>query len=164
MRTSTAVKRFGLILLTVISGSTLEAQRVDIVGASARPDTTLPRPGRFTQRLGASAAGAVVGLFAGAYIGGQSGGNCGCDDPGLAEAIYGGLAGVTLGAALGAAAPNLRSVCSFGTRFGRSLLGAGLGTIGGLFIGLGGGQALVTVPIGAAVGSIAALGRCWNSR
>lgn len=156
--------RLASILLTGISTSTLGAQRVDVVGASAHSDTTLQRPGGVALRFGASAAGAVVGLFAGAYIGVQFAGNCGCDDPGLVEAIYGGLAGVTLGAALGAAAPNLRSACSFGTRFGRSLLGAGMGTVGGFFLGLGGGQVLLTVPIGAAAGSIAALGRCWNSR
>jgi hypothetical protein len=162
--TSSAVRRFSLIVFTAISASTLEAQRVNNVGVSASADTATPPRGRVAQRLTASAAGAVIGLFAGGYIGSQSAGNCGCDDPGLVETIYGGLAGVTLGAALGASALELRSVCSFGTRFGRSLLGAALGTVGGLFIGLGGGQVLVTVPVGAAAGSIATLGQCWNSR
>jgi hypothetical protein len=132
--TSSAVRRFSLIVFTAISASTLEAQRVNNVGVSASADTATPPRGRVTQRLTASAAGAVIGLFAGGYIGSQSAGNCGCDDPGLVETIYGGLAGVTLGAALGASALELRSVCSFGTRLGRSLLGAALGTVGGLFI------------------------------
>ncbi len=159
-----AVAQFSLVALTVISASTLEAQRVDTnVGVKARADTTGPTAVSVAQRVFSSAGGAVAGLIGGVLIASQfPAHDCGCDDPGLAEAIYGGLAGVTLGAALGASAPGLHSVCSFGGRFGRSLLGGGLGTVAGMFAGISSGN-IVLVPVGAAAGSLAALGRCWKS-
>src|SRR6188768_3408512 len=96
--------QFSFVALTVISASTLEAQRVD---------TTGPTAVSVAHRVFSSAGGAVAGLIGGVLIASQfPAHDCGCDDPGLAEAIYGGLAGVTLGAALGASGPGLRSVCS----------------------------------------------------
>src|SRR5678815_2167594 len=163
MTTNTAVMRFALVTLTLISASTVEAQRVDNVGLKTRADTATRTNVRVAERVFASAGGAVLGLMGGVLIASQfPAHDCGCDDPGLAEAIYGGLAGVTLGAALGASAPQLRSVCSFGSRFGRSLLGAGVGTVAGVFVGVSAGNIFV-IPVGAAAGSVAALGRCWKS-
>lgn len=163
MKTNKAVTRFALVALTIVSASTVEAQRVDNVGLKAPADTTTRMHVRVAERVFASAGGAVLGLMGGVLIASQiPAHDCGCDDPGLAEAIYGGLAGVTLGAALGASAPELRSVCSFGSRFGRSLLGAGLGTVAGVFAVVSAGNIFV-VPVGAAAGSLAALGRCWKS-
>jgi len=164
MTTNRVVQLFSLMVLTMISASTLEAQRVDNVGLKARADSTRPTSVRVVQRVFGSAGGAAAGLVGGVLIASQfPAHNCGCDDPGLTEAIYGALAGVTLGAALGAATPGLNSVCSFGGRFGRSLLGAGLGTVAGAFTTIASGN-LVFVPVGAAAGSLAALGPCWKSR
>ena len=163
MTTNTAMRRFASIAITLISASTLEAQRADNVGVKARADTTAPTNGRVIQRGLGSAGGAVLGLIGGVFIASQlPAHDCGCDDPGLAEAIYGGLAGVTLGAALGAAMPDLRSVCSFGGRFGRSILGGALGTVVGTFAAVSAGN-IVFIPAGSAAGSLAALGRCWKS-
>ena len=90
--------------------------------------------------------------------------DCNCDDPGLDALIYGGLAGMTIGAAFGAALPNLGSVCSFETRLGRSLLGAAL-FAGAAYAVAGNGESVVmAVPVGAVGGSLAMLGRCWKSQ
>lgn len=155
-----------LICAALSTPSTLLAQRADTVGVRARADTMIgPRRNAGATRLFGSVGGSLLGLVAGAYIGSQlPAHDCGCDDPGLDELIYGGLAGITLGAALGAAAPDLRSVCSFKTRVGRSLIGSTLFAVGAFVIsGVRDEAILIAVPAGAVGGSLAALGRCWKS-
>jgi hypothetical protein len=150
----------------LIISTPVSAQRNDPVGPRAGADTAM-RPHRNPggARLFTSVSGVVVGAVAGAVIGYRVlPHECGCDDPGLDAIVYGGLAGMTIGAALGAAAPNLGSVCSFETRLGRSLLGAVL-FAGAAYVASGEGEAiLMAIPVGAVGGSLAALGRCWKSQ
>ena len=142
------------------------AQRNEPVGPRARADTAIhPHPHPGGPRLFASLGGVAVGALAGATIGYRVlPHDCNCDDPGLDALIYGGLAGMTIGAAFGAALPNLGSVCSFETRLGRSLLGAAL-FAGAAYAVAGNGESVVmAVPVGAVGGSLAMLGRCWKSQ
>jgi hypothetical protein len=119
-------------------------------------------------RLISSAGGAFIGLFAGGFVGAQvPAHNCGCDDPGLEEVVYGALVGATIGAAIGTALPNMRSICSTNARFGKALLGAAIGASAGFVVGGGlgkDGTALLLTPAGAIGGSLFALGQCWRSR
>jgi len=73
-------------------------------------------------------------------------GPCGCDDPGLKEALQGIVIGGAFGAGLGAAAPRLKSHCSFGNRFGLGLLGSAIGTGIGM-IRFTDGSRIITVPL-----------------
>lgn len=147
--------------LFLFAGST-QAQ----VGPRARPDTMIGRnPQAGTVRLFGSLAGTTLGMLGGAYAGYNllphtpNG-----DDPGLRELVYGGLVGATVGAAIGASAPNLRSVCKFNTRFKRSIIGAGIAaTVGFIFVGGANESSIIAVPASAMGGSLAGLGRCWKS-
>ena len=118
-------------------------------------------------RLVSSVGAAGLGIIAGGFLGYHLLPHCtGCEDPGLDAIVYGSFAGAAIGAAFGAARPNLESICDFKTRFRRTLLGAGAGA-GAMFI-LGGGlskneTSLFLVPAGGIGGSLAALGRCWKS-
>jgi hypothetical protein len=117
-------------------------------------------------RLLTAAGGTVVGFFVGATVGYQVlSHDCGgCDDPGLDAIIYGALVGIPVGAALGAAAPRLGSVCSFGERSGRALLGAVAGGAVGLLAGAATeGAVLITLPVFSLAGALGSLGRCWNA-
>ena len=108
----------------------------------------------------------MVGFFVGATVGYQVlSHDCGgCDDPGLDAILYGALVGIPVGAALGAAAPRLGSVCSFGERTGRALLGAFAGGAVGLIAGLATeGAAVVTIPVFSIAGALGSLGRCWKA-
>jgi len=163
----TVSMRMLLVTCTVFAASSaLEAQRDESVGPRSRADSS------FVQRKtmpAARALGAAGGVFLGAIAGGFVGYNvlpheCGCDDPGLDALIYGGLAGMTVGAALGASLPDLHSVCSFEKRLGRSLAGAGIAAIGSFLLAGNGESVIIAVPLGAIGGSLAGLGRCWNSR
>lgn len=117
---------------------------------------------------GARLATAFGGLAAGIFVGGAAGyrvlPHCnGCEDPGLDQMIYGAFVGGAIGAALGAAAPDLRSLCSFDERFARSLIGAGAGMAGAFFLGRGLNEtALLVVPASGVVGALGSLGRCWK--
>jgi hypothetical protein len=108
---------------------------------------------------------ASLGWIAGAYIGGSTWyeirpHHCQCDDPGLAEFIQGAVVGGALGAALGSAAPDLGTQCSFKTRIGRSLLGAIAGTAIGLLPFYTEGAAIITVPVFTVTGATLAERRC----
>ena len=141
----------------------LAAQRISPRAEAARRDNS--NAGAI--RLASSVGAAGVGVIAGAFLGYHMLPHCtGCEDPGLEAIIYGSFVGATIGAALGAAGPNLGSVCRFRTRIRRTLLGAGAGA-GAMFI-LGGGlsqseTSVFLVPVGAIGGSLASLGRCWKS-
>jgi hypothetical protein len=106
---------------------------------------------------------ASLGWITGAYIGGQfwyavRPHDCGCDDPGLEQFFEGAVGGGALGAALGAAAPDLGTSCSFKTRIGRSLLWSIVGSGVGL---LANSEAiLLTVPILSVTGATLAERRC----
>jgi hypothetical protein len=108
----------------------------------------------------------VVGFVVGGTVGYRVlSHDCGgCDDPGLDAFIYGTLVGVPVGAALGAAAPQLGSVCSFGERTGRALLGAVAGGAVGLVAGaMTEGAVLITFPVLSIGGALGSLGRCWKA-
>ena len=147
--------------------STLEAQREESVGPHARADSSfVPRKTTPAVRLFTATSGVLVGTIAGGFVGYHVlPHECGCDDPGLDAIVYGAFFGMTVGAALGAAAPDLHSVCSFDKRFARSLAGAGITAIGAYLVagGRGNGGTLLAIPLGAIGGSLAGLGRCWNS-
>ena len=115
-------------------------------------------------RLVSSVGAAGLGIVAGGFLGYHLLPHCnGCEDPGLDAIVYGSFVGAALGAAFGAARPNLRSVCQFKTRLQRTLIGAGAGA-GGVFLLSGLNEtSLFLVPVGAIGGSLAGLGRCWKS-
>ena len=145
---------------------TLQGQRVE--PPRARTDSTIsPRINNGHHRFFGALGGSVLGAIGGGLLGYQIlPHDCGCDDPGLDALIYGALAGSAIGASFGAAAPDLRSVCSFDRRFKRSLIGysiaAGVSYV--LAGGAGSEGTIIAVPLGAIGGSLAALGECWKSR
>jgi hypothetical protein len=156
------VRLAGIVALLICTGSA-EAQ----VGPRARTDTLIgPNVNAGAVRLFGGAGGMFIGGIAGGYLGYNllphtpNG-----DDPGLIELLQGLIVGSAVGAAVGVSAPNLRSVCNFGTRFGRAMLGSG-GAAAVLYFASGGarnGSAIFVVPVGSVGGSLAALGRCWKS-
>jgi hypothetical protein len=117
-------------------------------------------------RLLTAAGGTAVGFVVGGTVGYQVGSHdCGgCDDPGLDAFIYGALVGIPVGAALGAAAPRLGSVCPFSERAGRALLGAFAGGAVGLVAGFATeGAGGITIPVFSIAGALGSLGRCWKA-
>jgi|SRR5687767_4389937 len=116
-------------------------------------------------RLVTATGGAAVGIVVGGVVGYRlPHHDCGCDDPGLAELVWGAAVGSSIGAAIGAAAPHLGSVCSFRQRVGRTFLGAGAGgTLGFLVGSFSGDGSLLGVPIFGVLGAGGSLGRCWKA-
>ena len=150
--------RITAVLAIALLATAANAQQSDSV--SIRRDAA---PARF----GAAFGGAALGMIGGAYIAYNAFPNDCCgDDPGLANILYGGALGLWLGGALGAAGPDLKSVCSFRKRFVRSLAGSIAGSFAGAAAGAGGGGGffLVTLPIGAGAGGALTLGPCWKSK
>jgi hypothetical protein len=130
------------------------------LSARARSDTIQTRS---PHPLPMRAYIASLSWIAGAYIGGEfwygiRPHDCGCDDPGLVQFVEGAIGGGALGAALGAAAPDLGTPCSFKTRFGRSLLWSIVGSGVGLLANSG--AILLTVPILSVTGATLAERRC----
>jgi hypothetical protein len=163
-----------VIAIGLASASTATAQRDGRIGVST-PHTRESRnadSAAFTQpneagtiaRFFGSAILATGGLFVGANVGAGMEGPCGCDDPGLEGAILGGLLGNAIGASIAAAAPKFGSVCSFDERLARSVVGSLAGTAIGLVSFAGAPIGLFTIPVGAAGGSVLALGHCLRSR
>jgi hypothetical protein len=111
--------------------------------------------------------GIVLGGFAGHEI---RSGDCSTDcRKRTGDALLTGAAiGGGIGAALGSAFLNLRSVCAFDQRILRTLAGTAVGTSAFLAATGGlekpGGRSAFFVPIGAIAGSLGTLGRCWKSR
>ena len=69
--------------------------------------------------------------------------------------------GGALGAAIGAAAPELGSPCRVEKRVGAALVGSGVGTFLGLLgILAGGWPVLITVPVGAVAGAVTGAHGC----
>ncbi len=154
--------------LTLVCSSQLSAQRVESIDRrGVHRDTATTYRSTSPLRFFTSTGGAIVGLLAGAMVGEKlPHHNCGCDDPGLDEIIYGALVGATIGAAIGTALPNMRSVCSSNVRLGRSFIGAGIGASAGFILGGGlgkDGASVLSTPAGAIGGSLIGLGRCWRS-
>lgn len=161
----------------VACASSLHAQRVtSIVGLGAADRDAIgiaspilaSQPSRSTVAI--RLATAIGGTFVGFVVGGTVGyrvlsHDCGgCDDPGLDAIIYGALVGTPIGAALGAAAPQLGSVCSFNQRIGRTLLGAVAGGAVGFVAGaITEGAVLITFPVFSIGGALGSLGRCWKA-
>jgi hypothetical protein len=155
------------LLCMMISTTPLHAQRAPEASVAFRNDTISQHPNsQGPKRFLGATAGAVLGIIFGAYAGyNVLPHNCGCDDPGLDEIVYGGLVGAAVGAAVGASAPDLHSACSFDARLGRSLIGSvGVAAASWFVAGGANGGAIIAVPVGAIGGSLAGLGRCWQSR
>jgi hypothetical protein len=133
-------------------------------GDTAQRNHPHPLPARaFTAGLG-WIGGAIVGAYVWYQIRPH---DCSCDDPGLEQIIEGGFGGGALGAAFGAAAPELDSRCSFKTRIARGLLGSLAGTAIGLLAGSDGGNsverynaAAIAVPVLSVSGATLAVWRC----
>lgn len=117
----------------------------------------------FVTRTGVGVLGWFAGAAAGAFIAvALPHHDCQCDDPGLTEAITGLFIGSTIGAAAAAAIPSLARHCTYGTRFGRALLGSVAGTLIGLLVAIPTNQdlALIAIPVGSVSGAALAIGRC----
>ena len=109
-------------------------------------------------------SGALVGIFAGAYVGVYTipHGPCGCDDPGLDQAIEGAAVGSALLGAVLASAPQFSSSCKPMRRFSYGVLGAVTGAVAGGALGaaVGGVGLLVGYVTGAGLGAGVASGVC----
>jgi len=138
---------------------------VATTASAQQQDSIYTNKDAISSRALASLGGAAFGMIGGAYVAYNAfPHNCCGDDPGLANVIYGGALGVWFGAALGASLPSLKSVCDFKTRFVRSFAGSVAGSFFGIAAGWGSERFVFTIPLGAAGGSLATLGRCWKSR
>jgi hypothetical protein len=113
----------------------------DLTPATNRPQVLAPAAGgstsalvrmRFPVRVGAGALGSVggaaVGLFAGLML---PHGNCGCDDPGLENAVIGAMVGSFVTGTFAAAIPELGSSCGFEKRVAVAAVGGALGALVG---------------------------------
>lgn len=139
----------GVCFFVLLASTRADAQYAVKSGISLERPATETAPSIHGSRVGSQAifsvlakrtAGASAGWFLAAIVGGYVGYNVlshdcnGCDDPGLDAIVHGAVVGGAIGAGLGAAAPIVSSPCSFGTRFGRSLLGSVTGTAVGLLV------------------------------
>jgi hypothetical protein len=104
-------------------------------------------------RLLTGLLGASLGLATGAFLGGNflPRGDCG-DDPGLCEAILGGITGLVAGAGIGAALPQGRSTCTTGKRIMTGLLGSTAGGIGVILVARREGRVFVAFSVGSIAG------------
>ncbi|MBI4503692.1 MAG: hypothetical protein HY700_21335 [Gemmatimonadetes bacterium] len=94
-------------------------------GTAQEPSTGASDGGRVAGEVLAGGAGSIAATFALAVVGSRLEGDCNCDDPGLMGAVFGGLAGATLGAAIpvylvGKSGPRKGS---FGGALGGAVLG-----------------------------------------
>ncbi len=129
--------------------------------AAVGRDTTLADPAARTRRSRALARGlvgtlgAVGGTFAGIAIANAlPHGPCGCDDPGLSQALFGGAIGMAAGGTLAAGALPLGDGCSLAPRLGAASVGGLLGTLGGAIATIATrGIAIPLMPIGAGFGA-----------
>ena len=117
----------------------------------------------FVTRAGVGVLGWFAGAAGGAVIAvALPHHDCQCDDPGLEEAITGLFIGSTIGAAAAAAIPSLARHCTYGTRFGRALIGSVAGTVIGVLVAIPTKQDLgwIAIPAASASGAALAIGRC----
>jgi hypothetical protein len=143
-------------------------------GSAIHPDRRVspanlrPAPGDTAPVRGAVAirgVTALLGYIPGAVVGGMVAGNtlprsqCHCDDPGLKEIEIGPVVGGAFGAAVGAAAPGLRTHCSGAHRFWLGLLGSVVGTGVGMLAPSDGPREF-TVPIFSITGAALAEWPC----
>jgi hypothetical protein len=164
----------GFCLVALFASTRSDAQQVVKSGFSLERPATEAASLIYESRAGSQSrfwvlgrtAGGTAGWFLGAIAGGYAGyhilphHDCGCDDPGLTEFVYGAFAGGAFGAGWGAAAPVLSSECSSGTRVGRSLLGSAAGTAIGLLAFRPSGTQLVAVPLLSISGAVLAQRSC----
>ncbi len=139
-----------------------EARIVD----SSKSNVRSLESGNVTVRFVSAGIASGAGMVLGATLGASMEGPCGCDDPGLAGAVFGALGGIVIGSTLGSAAPPLGSVCTFNQRIARSFAGSVLGVLGGIVASIvdQGVGALFLVPAFSAGGSVMALGQCRKSQ
>lgn len=138
--------------------------------AGATAGLSRARAAEFFVRSGtgvlSAAVGAVAGLAAGAGgVFGKSGG----EDPGLAEGVVAAVVGAAVGGAIGAALPPARGEsCFFSQRVAYGLLGAGLGVAAGVLLvnvtGVQSSAAVISVPLGGAIGGAGGATWCGGSR
>lgn len=161
-----------IVVLSLVVGSITPdnavAQRMspDRFGKSDSGRVDAHTPGGLgvgASRLAASVGGLAAGIFVGGAAGYRILPHCtGCEDPGLDQMVYGAFIGGAIGAALGAAAPNLHSSCAFDERLARSIVGAGAGMAGAFFIGGLSATSLIVVPVSSVAGALGSLGKCWK--
>ena len=108
--------------------------------------------------------GAFIGALGGAYAGAAvlPHGPCGCDDPGLTQALQGAAVGSALLGAVLASAPQFSSSCHPVRRLGYGVLGALAGALAGGAAGAttGFGGVLLGYFVGAGVGAGVASAVC----
>lgn len=156
------------------------AQRTEVSGvragdnavAALRPSSRLALRDAGAKRSGyeipARAFLGVGGAFIGALAGGYAGaaviphGPCGCDDPGLTQALEGAAVGSALLGAVLASAPEFSSSCHPVRRLGYGVLGAVTGALAGGVAGAmtGFGAVLLGYVVGAGVGAGVASAVC----
>lgn len=154
------------VALNAVVGISRESSSGARIVDSSKSNATSLRSGNVTVRLASAGIASGAGMVLGAMLGASMSGPCGCDDPGLVGAVFGGLGGTIAGASIGGAGPRLASVCSFNERLGRSLLGSMLGAVGGIAAATAvhhGVAVLYLLPAFTAGGSVLALGRCERS-
>ena len=151
------------------------AQRLEPVGV--RPDgatASQAQGARAATRVDASQLSirALLGVgsaFAGAFGGALAASagpisDCNCDDPGLREAIWGGMVGAIIVPALVASIPSMNSECSFARRAGIGMIGgvvgAAFGGVAGAIVDRGGAGVPIGYVGGAGLGAALGSGLC----
>ena len=178
---------FSVLLMTMLMPvlRPADAQRSDgmRVGASRPPTTVMAmsalsstspptsstrasdasdgRGTRFAKRTALGALAWWPGAIVGAMLGAATAGPCHCDDPGLGQAILGGIVGGALAAGALTALVQ-QGKCSAAARVFYGTLGSAAGSVIGALVSAGAGGVLVPVvfPLGAGLGAAFALQHC----
>ncbi len=165
--------RRALILVALLLPPMAGAQRIEPVAMrSEARQATVPRtdtPMTMSQQLPVRALIGVGSAFAGAFAGAYTGAilprsPCGCDDPGLQEAVFGAMVGSVIVPAILAAMPEMDSTCSFAKRAGfglaGSVVGAALGGVAGAMADGNGPGVVVGYIGGSGLGAALGSGLC----
>ena len=144
-----------------VEPSDIRALKFAVITSSDTAKSNGDRGTRFLARMGIGALLWWPGAFGGALIGASTAGPCGCDDPGLGEAIVGALIGGTVATAVGASFIHQRK-CSIPERVFFASVGSALGAVfGGAVAGITGGVTFpIMIPAGAGLGAAVALQDC----
>ncbi len=114
-------------------------------------------PARVLLGTGGAVAGAFIGAVAGQAVLGR---DCSCDDPGLAEALEGGLVGAVVAGAAMSALPRAGSHCGYLNRLWRAAIGSTLGAGVGIVVSGGSGLILASFPLGTGLGGALGASTC----
>lgn len=132
--------------------------------ASVPADSSSDRANVHAVRIALGALAFWPGAFIGAHIGAASAGPCGCDDPGLMEALIGAWVGGALASGLASSliTSHDRARCSTFERVASGSVGAGLGVLLGIVVAAStdGETAVVSIPLGAGAGAALMMKEC----